>query len=69
MPLSWCILAQTNSYKEAVEHNISAGGDSAGRSLIIGSLAGAAYGLDAIPAAWSSKLDNAETLRALAKPT
>jgi hypothetical protein len=67
MPLSWCILTQTNSYKDAVELNISAGGDSAGRALIIGSLAGAAYGLDAIPTAWHSKLENAETLKATAQ--
>ncbi|MEM9579629.1 MAG: ADP-ribosylglycohydrolase family protein [Pseudomonadota bacterium] len=59
MPLSFHILANTASYAEAVETNIRAGGDSCGRAIIIGALAGAAYGADAIPMDWTLSLQDA----------
>lgn len=61
-PLSWRILAHTTSYQEAVETNIRAGGDSAGRAMIVGALAGAAYGMGAIPKDWINKTQNADVL-------
>jgi ADP-ribosylglycohydrolase len=61
-PLSWHILANTTSYQEAVETNIRTGGDSAGRAMIVGALAGAAYGIDAIPDAWLSAVANGDAL-------
>jgi ADP-ribosylglycohydrolase len=52
MALSFHILSRTDSYQSAVEANILAGGDNCGRALIVGSLAGAAYGLSSIPLEW-----------------
>lgn len=52
MPLAFHILSNTTTYKDAIEANILAGGDNCGRALIIGSLAGAAYGLASIPLEW-----------------
>ena len=66
-PLSWHILANTSSYQEAVEANIRTGGDSAGRAMIVGALAGAAYGMDAIPGAWLKSMDNSDALMAQAE--
>lgn len=45
LPLAFHILAHTNSFAAAVEANIRAGGDSAGRSIIIGAVMGAAHGI------------------------
>ena len=59
MPLSFHILSRTNSYQSAVEANILAGGDNCGRALIVGSLAGAAYGVSAIPLEWLLKTNAA----------
>lgn len=67
VPLSWHILAHSSSYQEAVEANIRAGGDSAGRSMIVGALAGAAYGMEAIPDAWLRALEDGDTLMAQAE--
>lgn len=52
MPLAFHILANTDCYQTAVEANILAGGDNCGRSLMVGSLAGAAYGIAEIPLDW-----------------
>lgn len=57
MPLSFHILQHASSYRDAVEHNIKAGGDSCGRAIIVGAMAGAAYGIDAIPMEWTLSLD------------
>jgi hypothetical protein len=67
MPLSWHILANTKNYTEAVETNIKAGGDSAGRALIIGALSGASYGLIDIPQIWLENTENARALMDLAE--
>ncbi|MEH6739482.1 MAG: ADP-ribosylglycohydrolase family protein [Sulfitobacter sp.] len=67
VPLSWHILANTTSYQEAVEANIRTGGDSAGRAMIVGALAGAAYGMAEIPDAWLEAMDNSDALVAQAK--
>ena len=52
MPLAFHILNNTDSYQKAIETNILAGGDNCGRAILIGSLAGAAYGLSSIPLEW-----------------
>lgn len=69
MPLSAYILLNGASYQQAIEMNILAGGDSCGRSVLIGAIAGAYYGLgeeDGIPHSWllrlSSQLDIADIL-------
>lgn len=54
-PVMFHALRHGTSYSDAVERNIRAGGDSAGRSLMIGAVMGAAYGIgtaDGIPLGW-----------------
>ncbi len=61
VPLSFHILKHSRSYREAIETNIMAGGDSAGRSIIIGSVLGALHGLSpvkGIPLSWVLKIKN-----------
>lgn len=65
-PLSWRILSHTTSYQEAIETNIRTGGDSAGRAMILGAVAGAAYGVDAIPKDWLNRTTDAVALTKLA---
>lgn len=45
-----------NDLKAALVENAMAGGDSAGRGLIVGSILGAHFGLEAIPNNWLSEL-------------
>lgn len=61
-PLSWHILANTTSYQDAIETNIKVGGDSAGRAMIVGALAGATYGMEGIPKEWLDALDDSTAL-------
>ncbi|KZL03839.1 MULTISPECIES: ADP-ribosylglycohydrolase family protein [unclassified Pseudovibrio] len=61
VPLSFHILKNTGSYREAIEANILAGGDSAGRSILIGAVLGAVHGLNTdkgIPLSWILKVQN-----------
>ncbi|SDQ22158.1 ADP-ribosylglycohydrolase family protein [Pseudovibrio sp. Tun.PSC04-5.I4] len=65
MPLSFHILKNSHSYREGIEANILAGGDSAGRAILIGSVLGAIHGLDAepgIPLSWILKVQNCEQI-------
>lgn len=52
LPLSFHILRHSTSYREAVETNILAGGDSCGRALIIAAVAGAQAGTAGLPIDW-----------------
>ncbi len=68
IPLSAYILRNSSSFKQAIEMNILAGGDSCGRAMMIGAIAGAAYGLgapDGIPQAWLFKLKRHQDIAAL----
>lgn len=59
IPLCFHILKNTSSYQEAVEANNLAGGDNAGRAILIGAVAGAYYGPSSdkdIPEDWIAKL-------------
>ncbi|WP_226780652.1 ADP-ribosylglycohydrolase family protein [Oceaniglobus trochenteri] len=61
MPLAFHILARASSFEEAINRNIDAGGDSAGRSIVIGALMGAAHGVatrTGVPLAWLLKLED-----------
>lgn len=52
-------LATSTSFSEAIQNNIYAGGDSCGRAIVIGALAGATYGVGGehgIPQQWIDKL-------------
>lgn len=67
MPLAFHILSRTSGYKEAIDANILAGGDNCGRSIMIGSLAGAAYGMTDIPLEWVLATNAAQENWTLAK--
>ena len=59
MPGAAHILHTASSFTQAVHTNILAGGDSCGRAILIGAVAGAAYGCNGengIPHHWNSKL-------------
>jgi len=61
MPLCFHILNNTDSYQTANETNIRTGGDNAGRSIVIGTILGAYYGLDqdnGIPIEWLLRLED-----------
>lgn len=45
MPIAWHILKHTTSFESAVRDNILCGGDSCGRAMAIGAIAGLAYGV------------------------
>lgn len=63
-PVMFHILKHSNDYADAVERNNLAGGDSAGRSLLIGAVMGYVYGIatpKGIPLSWILQIkDGAE---------
>lgn len=68
LPVAFHILAHATSFAQAVEANILASGDSCGRSMAIGALAGAAFcGTDAIPLAWLAKVNGMDRYAAAAE--
>lgn len=65
IPLSFHILKNTNSFESAIEANNLTAGDNAGRSIVIGAVAGAYYGLNSdkgIPQNWIDKLADADVI-------
>lgn len=63
IPLSFHILKNTNSFESVIEANSLAAGDNAGRSIVLGAVAGAYYGLNndkGIPTKWIDKLADAD---------
>lgn len=65
LPLAFHILANTSSFAAATEANIRAGGDSAGRAILIGAVLGAVHGIGGetgIPADYLLNLQNAGAL-------
>lgn len=66
-PTALHILRTTHSFEEAITLNIRLGGDSCGRALMIGPIAGALYGIDGMPAHWLMSLnENQRVARVLA---
>lgn len=53
LPVMFHILSHARGYAEAIRANILAGGDSCGRSIILGAVCGAAGG---VPLAWLARL-------------
>ena len=45
LPVAWCILNNTQNYADAARDNVLACGDSCGRAMAIGSIAGLVYGV------------------------
>ncbi len=68
MPLTSYILSNSASYHQAIEMNILAGGDSCGRAMMLGAMAGAFYGIGAengIPYNWLLSLKRQQDIAAL----
>ncbi len=68
IPTCLYLLLTTDSFEEALVDVINLGGDADSAGAILGALAGAFYGADAIPVRWLARLQNREAieLRALA---
>ena len=58
----WGLLT-TDSFEEAVVQVVNLGDDADTAGAVVGALAGAAYGLDAIPAAWQAAVHGEWPLR------
>lgn len=61
----WAVLAHT-SFEEAVIAAVNLGGDADTQGAVVGALAGARWGYDAIPAAWLERLQDRDELITLA---
>lgn len=60
-PVMFHILARSKTYREAIERNILAGGDSAGRAIMIGAIMARVHGVatpKGIPLSWVLELDD-----------
>jgi ADP-ribosylglycohydrolase len=66
IPTCFYLLMTTNSFEEALTHVVNLGGDTDTTGAILGALAGAAYGVDAIPERWLEGLQNREAIDAWA---
>lgn len=64
-PIMFYILKHSGSYRDAVEQNILAGGDSAGRSILIGAIMARVHGIatkTGIPLSWVLQLDDGHNI-------
>ncbi len=61
----WCFHA-TDSFEQAVLHAVNLGDDADTTAAIVGQIAGAHYGLDAIPEAWRSRLHRGAEIERIA---
>jgi ADP-ribosylglycohydrolase len=68
IPTCLYLLLTTNSFEEAITEVVNLGGDADTAGAILGAMAGAYYGVDAIPSRWLDGLQNREGIdtRALA---
>jgi ADP-ribosyl-[dinitrogen reductase] hydrolase len=66
IPTCFYVLMTTESYEEALTEIINLGGDTDTSAAILGALAGAHYGVDAIPERWLDGLQNREGIDAWA---
>lgn len=62
----WCV-ATTDSFESAVLKAVNLGGDSDTIGAVTGQIAGACYGMEAIPAAWLQGLHDLDRLISLAE--
>ncbi len=61
----YLLVKYQNSYELAILENTKAGGDSAARGLIIGTILGALLGIDAIPSRWIDSLVHIDEIKKL----
>ena len=66
IPTCLYLLLTTDSFEEAVTEVVNLGGDTDTAGAILGAMAGAYYGVDAIPARWLDGLQNREGIEARA---
>ncbi len=66
IPTCFYLLMTTDSFEEAITEIINLGGDTDTSAAILGALAGAYYGVDAIPERWLDGLQNREGIDAWA---
>ncbi len=66
IPACLYLLLTTDSFEEALIEVVNLGGDADSTGAILGALAGAHYGADAIPARWLAGLQNREGIEARA---
>ena len=66
IPTCLCLLLTTDSFEEAVSDVVNLGGDADTAGAILGAMAGAYYGADAIPDRWLDGLQNREGIEARA---
>lgn len=64
MPLAWHLLYHADSFEMAVRDNIRCGGDSCGRAMVLGAIAGMAFD---IPEKMLQRFENTHQARALGK--
>ncbi|WP_435021730.1 ADP-ribosylglycohydrolase family protein [Tundrisphaera sp. TA3] len=67
IPACFYLLLTTESFEEAVTEVINLGGDADSTGAILGALAGAHYGIEAIPARWLAGLQNREGIEVRAE--
>jgi ADP-ribosyl-[dinitrogen reductase] hydrolase len=66
IPTCLYLLLTTESFEEALIEVVNLGGDADSTGAILGALAGAHFGADAIPARWLEGLQNREGIEARA---
>ena len=66
IPTCFYLLMTTESFEEALIEVINMGGDTDTSAAILGALAGASYGVDAIPERWLDGLQNRDGIDAWA---
>ncbi len=66
IPACLYLLLATDSFEEALTEVVNLGGDADSTGAILGALAGAHYGVDAIPARWLDGLQNRDGIEARA---
>ncbi|MBX6311359.1 MAG: ADP-ribosylglycohydrolase family protein [Isosphaeraceae bacterium] len=67
LPTCLYLLLTTESFEEAVQEVVNLGGDADTTGAIVGALAGAHYGAEAIPVRWLAGLQNREGIEACAE--
>ena len=64
IPTCLYLLLTTDSFEEAVTEVVNLGGDADTAGAILGAMAGAYYGVDAIPERWLDGLQNRDGIEA-----
>jgi ADP-ribosylglycohydrolase len=58
------VAAQASSYSDGIRTNMMAGGDNCSRSVYLGALLGAAYGVESVPQEWRKKVTGWQEMQA-----